>query len=887
MEHKATSETFTSRRARVLYVSLLSATLLAAVVWAVAASATSPLANTYTVTNTEDGGTGSLRQAILDANANPNLGANDVIAFNIPDTDLNCDAATHVCTIKPTSPLPNITDPVVIDGYTQQGAKPNTFAVGDNAVLLIELSGESAGTATNGLHLASGGSTVRGLVINSFLGSGIFIQTTGGNNVEGNIIGLDPTGTIKRPNRAEGVVLASGSNVVGGTSPSQRNVISGNNGYGVNVSGANTFDNSIQGNFIGTDVTGTLERGNSGAGVNVESGAHDNVVGGNVISANLGGGVAIKGASANNAVVRNTIAFNVAAGVVVNGGAGNSVLQNSIFSNGGLGLDLGGNGVSPNDPFDLDTGSNNLQNFPALTSAVVDATGVTIKGRLHSAQNAKYKIELFSNDSCDPSGSGEGQRFVGELDVTTGVDGDKVLDLTPLKDVAAGEFLTATATRLDGSGKPADTSEFSPCVAAVQVNNITAVVTNLNDQGEGSLRQAVNNVQAAGGGAVNFVPGLSGVITLTSGPIVIGADAPRKVNIAGPGNNRVVVSGNNASRVFNVGSGVVNISGLTIANGFDDVGHGGGIVNGGSLTLDDCQVVGNRSTVGGGGIANLTGGTLTVNNCDITNNVARHGGGIVNLGKLSVTNSNVSHNAARPGAVGGLGGGGILNAGTDANNRIGFSTVTFNEAGDGAGGGGGIRNFSGLTVESSTVSDNNTNATLGGGGLRNDDVLILLNSTVSGNTVLNNFDGGGISSGGNALVVINSTVSGNSGGRGGGIRNESARQAFVLSSTIAFNSAALGGGGVSNDGELNVRATIFARNESASGGTDFQGALNSFGFNLVGKTFGAGIIPIENAGTDIKDTDPKLDLCCEPTAGRRGRTRCSWGAPPSTRAART
>ena len=106
---------------------------------------------TFTVTNTSDAGAGSLRQAILDANAN--LGT-DVVTFNI--------AASGVQSIRPGSALPAITDPVIIDGYTQPGASPNTLVSGGNAVLKIELDGILAGDAF-GLHITAGHSKVRGL----------------------------------------------------------------------------------------------------------------------------------------------------------------------------------------------------------------------------------------------------------------------------------------------------------------------------------------------------------------------------------------------------------------------------------------------------------------------------------------------------------------------------------------------------------------------------------------------------------------------------------------------------------------------------------------------------------------------------------------------------
>ena len=117
---------------------------------------------TFTVTNTNDAGPGSLRQAILDANASAGL---DTIDFNIPG------AGPH--TIRPASDLPTITDSVIIDGYTQPAAVPNSnpITTGSNAVLKIELDGTNAGDRANGLFITGGNSVVRGLVINrSFSG---------------------------------------------------------------------------------------------------------------------------------------------------------------------------------------------------------------------------------------------------------------------------------------------------------------------------------------------------------------------------------------------------------------------------------------------------------------------------------------------------------------------------------------------------------------------------------------------------------------------------------------------------------------------------------------------------------------------------------------------
>lgn len=175
----------------------------------------SSVAAPFTVVNTSDSGTGSLRQAIL--NANGNTGA-DTIGFNIPASDPNCDPTTHVCTVTLASSLPAITDPVTIDGYTQPGTSVNTQANSDNAVLRIEINGNGK----DGFVITGGSSTIRGLVINrcggvSFTDAGITLRS-GNNVIEGNFIGTDPTGETAEPNVFSGGVLVStgASNLIGG-----------------------------------------------------------------------------------------------------------------------------------------------------------------------------------------------------------------------------------------------------------------------------------------------------------------------------------------------------------------------------------------------------------------------------------------------------------------------------------------------------------------------------------------------------------------------------------------------------------------------------------------------------------------------------------------------
>jgi hypothetical protein len=268
----------------------------------------------FTVTNTNDSGTGSLRQAITDANS---MGGG-TINFNI--------TGTGVQTISPLTALPTITQPVTIDGYTQPGSIPNTnpTTMGLNTVLKIELNGAMAGGVI-GLDLNAANCTVQGLAINSFT-DGIHVSnsTSQNNVIEGNFIGTDPTGTVARPNIVTGVFLENGpaNNTIGGTTPDARNLISGNGNIGVAIQGDT---NILQGNLIGTDITGTLALGNSGRGINVQSGT-GTLIGGTTVAA------------------RNIISGNTNAHGVDTFAAGSSVTVQGNF----IGTDVTGTVALPN-----------------------------------------------------------------------------------------------------------------------------------------------------------------------------------------------------------------------------------------------------------------------------------------------------------------------------------------------------------------------------------------------------------------------------------------------------------------------------------------------------------------------------------------------------------
>lgn len=285
-------------------------------------------AATFTVTNTSDSGAGSLRQAILDANIN--LGT-DTINFNIPG------AGPH--TIQPLSTLPTITDPVIIDGYTQPGASPNTNgpSLGINAVLKIELDGSNAGINVDGFHITSGSSTIRGLVINHFRW-GIALDGNGANIIEGNFIGTDATGTTALGN-GFGVYIFNWSpnNIIGGATPGARNLISGNNSDGVHVYG---HWNVVQGNLVGTDVNGSANLGNNGYGIRFDN-TDNHTVSDNIVAYNAVGGIILFSCD-DTTITHNEIRFNRSQdGIGVSGPAsGNVITANHITENDRMGISL-------------------------------------------------------------------------------------------------------------------------------------------------------------------------------------------------------------------------------------------------------------------------------------------------------------------------------------------------------------------------------------------------------------------------------------------------------------------------------------------------------------------------------------------------------------------
>lgn len=451
--------------------------------------------------------------------ANGNL-SDGVLIDNVPNTTIGGTVAAARNVISGNS----------LNGVAMQGIDGFGNAVRGNFIGTDKNGTAALGNSGSGvcISLSISNNTVGGTtaaernVISGNNNDGVdFLTGAASNQVMGNFIGTNVSGTFALGNGLDGVFINNApSNKIGGTSPGAGNVISGNTLFnGVDVLGAGSTGTLVQGNFIGTDVSGSIDLGNGNQGVLIDTSA-GNTIGG------------------TSAQAGNIIAFNMARGVVVNNGSA-SILSNSIFSNVNIGIDLGGDGVTPNDGNDGDTGSNNLQNFPVLTFANSFGGSTTIFFTLNSVAGITYRVEFFSSSACDGSGNGEGQTFIGFTNVITDGSGNATINVTLPVSVTPGSVVTATATDPGNN-----TSEFSACRVVQMLSTTTFVVdftgdlpdSNLGDMvcedgtGHCTLRAAIEQANSnTGTQTINFnIPG-GGVKTIspltplpaTTGPVII------------------------------------------------------------------------------------------------------------------------------------------------------------------------------------------------------------------------------------------------------------------------------------------------------------------------------------------------------------------------------
>ena len=364
----------------------------------------------------------------------------------------------------------------VISGNTEYGVflgDTKSNSVSGNYIGLDAGGETSLGNVLAGVFLSSGArnnlighvSAGAGNVISGNVEYGIILEGAQSNQISGNYVGPDSTGQAAPANDnlygGIGIWGGAANNLIGGTTPGARNLISGNNSYGIFLEDPGTSDNAIQANLIGTDLTGTNSLGNWYAGIALWNGATSNIIGG------------------TNSNAGNTIAFNGWAGVNIydDPTTNNSIRGNSIFDNSALGIDLVASadvypGVTTNDLADTDSGPNNLQNFPVITNAIAGSFGTVVRGTLTSLPDQNYFLDFYSSPAADPSGYGEGEFYLGNTAVTTDASGNAGFAFTNGIFDKAGQFITATATSADG-----DTSEFSPAVQAASVPQPSAVFT--------------------------------------------------------------------------------------------------------------------------------------------------------------------------------------------------------------------------------------------------------------------------------------------------------------------------------------------------------------------------------------------------------------------------
>lgn len=372
---------------------------------------------TFTVTTTGDNGAnlspipGSLRAAIVAANSNPGT---DTIQFNIPGPGVH--------TIALTSPLPVISDPVILDGTTQPG-----FA----GAPTIELDGTNASPAGPGFQIEAGSTTVRGLVINRFQQDGIVIASKDNTVIEGNFIGTDASGAVALGNRFKGVAIFAASNIlIGGTTASARNIVSSNRTGGMLISGSGATGNQVQGNFIGTDINGTANLGNPFAGVRVDNGATNNVIGGttkrarNIISGNsVSAGVLLAdGNNTGNLIQGNFIGTDVSGAskmsnpngvLLLRGGSNNTIggtvvgARNIISGNSQAGVAI----IPPSSGTPPSTGNLVQGNFIGT-----DADGTSAMGNGHDGYVSISSDNIVGGSTASARNiiSGNGRPFTGE-----------------------------------------------------------------------------------------------------------------------------------------------------------------------------------------------------------------------------------------------------------------------------------------------------------------------------------------------------------------------------------------------------------------------------------------------------------------------------------------
>lgn len=460
----------------------------------------------------------SLRDALLQANAEAGL---DEILFAVPG------AGPHTFVIG--SALPSITQPIILNGYSQSGASPNTSGTVHNAVLKVAFSMATINSVVLNFLNGSEGSEVRGI---SFLHTGsvfVSVQLSGNSVFAGNWVGVAPDGVTPSSITSVFMMIAGSNARIGGSAAADRNVFANGTGAGIlSVVNATTNDTVIENNLFGLLPDGVTAARNSssvitGSAPTTVTTIRDNVFGcsgkhidavGTLVEANTFG-LAVDQTSdpigncssgrivpRSGALFRNNIIVAKGAtgkGIEIPNTVSGVVLdRNRFIDNLTHDIDLNLDGPSANDALDVDTGGNNTQNFPVLSVARrTSANTVLLSGSMNAAANTRYRLQFFADTHVQRiinNVSYASSRFLADqdLDLLTDANGSATFNELPLvfANATVVGAVVATATRLDGANNPIETSEQSPAIIAFDPNVATMVVTNTNAQGAGSFAQA-------------------------------------------------------------------------------------------------------------------------------------------------------------------------------------------------------------------------------------------------------------------------------------------------------------------------------------------------------------------------------------------------------------
>ena len=673
---------------------------------------------TFSVLNDSDSGTGSLRQAIIDANT---TAGNDTIDFNF-------DTGASPYTITLSSALPNIVDASTIVGTGTAGTV-TIKGLGVSSLIIDANKGNfSIFSIDTGGNFFISGVTVSGA---QFSGDG------GAFNNSGTLTVSNSTLSGNTANNGGGIFNKTGSSLTVSNSTISGNTTANDGGGVFNLGGNLIVSNSTLSDNTSSNCGGIL---NTGTGT-----VSNSTISGNTAKS-FGGGI-LNGSLGTLTVNNSTLSGNTAkygGGISNNSGTltiSNSTLSDNIATGNGGGIDnsFGSNLTIINSTFSGNTANNgggiynNTSTLNIANTIIANSTkggDYTGGGTVNLVSPSTAANNLVSQGTFSwATTKSSAEINLGPLANNGGSTKTMALGAGSVA-IAAGDVTISNAAPVNGLDQRGFTRITSD-IGAYAVSNQITVTTTSDESGHTgiSLRDAITLANTAPGNdqiSFNLTGTTPHTITLSSAlpniidaSAVIGSGTVGTVTITGLGDSSLTISGNKGGfSILSIDNGGnLTISGVTVTQ---VAAFEGPFINSGALTVNNSTISGNLALIGGG-IYNLSGGTLTINNSTISGNLGLFGGGgIANTGTLTVNNSTISENTA---AIGG----GIANS-TGSTLTVNNSTISGNKS---FSYGGGIFNVSTLTVSNSTIS---SNSALLGGGIYNKGTLNIANTIIANST---------------------------------------------------------------------------------------------------------------------------------------------------------